>query len=126
MAPCTPERKEDSERDFHLNEEVVLPLTVGCRVWHIFNVAAGALDVFLQNILKREVLEDSDDVGEALVEGRHVAVAGLGEIFAQSIDESMRHFVSDDVVREAGENVLAGEIRSGILLVGAEVPEEQR
>ena len=50
----------------------------------------------------------------------------LDEILAQTVDEGVRHLVGDDVVRQAREDFLPRQVRSGVLFVGAEVPEEQR
>jgi len=70
------------------------------------------------------MLEDGHDVGEALVEGEDVAVRGLEVARAEAVDESVRHLVCDDVVREAGEDRLAREVRAGVFVVGAKVAEE--
>ena len=59
------------------------------------------------------MLEQRDDVGEALVERQHVDVGRLEEIAAQAVHDGVRHLVGDDVVRQAGEDGLARQVRPG-------------
>ena len=58
----------------------------------------------------REVAEQRREVGEALVEGQHVGIGRLGEVGADAVDDGVRHLVRDDVVRQAGEDALAGQV----------------
>ena len=50
------------------------------------------------------MLEDSDDVGEGLVEGEHVGVGGVLEAPVHPVEQRVRRLVRDDVVGQAGEH----------------------
>ena len=71
----------------------------------------------------REVGEQRRQIGESLVERRNVDIGGLHEIFTDAVDDRMRRFVGDDVVRQTGENGLAGQIAPGIGAAGLEITE---
>ena len=70
------------------------------------------------------MLEDRDNVRETFVEGRDIAVARLDEKLAQPVNERMCHLVSDDVMREAGEDGLARQVRPWVLPIRAEIAEQ--
>ena len=80
---------------------------------------AGQPDRVGQRLLVREVGEQRGEVGEAFMEGQHVGIGRLGEVRADAVDDGMRHLVGDDVVRQAGEDALAGQVAALIGLVGA-------
>lgn len=57
-----------------------------------------ALQLVSKDLRDREVLEDSDDVGDRLMEGEDVEVGRLVVVTAQAMDDGMCHLVRDDVV----------------------------
>jgi hypothetical protein len=71
------------------------------------------------------VLEEGDDVGERFVEGEHIRVARFGEIGVQPVQERVRGLVRDDVVREAGKDQAARQVRPGVLGDRWKIAEEQ-
>ncbi len=72
------------------------------------------------------MLEQRDDVGERLVEGRHVRVRGLLEAAVQAVQQRMRHLVGNDVARQAREHHRARRRRIAFTRFGREVSEQQR
>ena len=50
------------------------------------------------------MLEQGHDVGEALVKGQHIDVGGLGEALMQPVEEGMRHFMGNHIMRQASED----------------------
>jgi hypothetical protein len=68
--------------------------------------------------------EERGEVGEALVERRDVDVGLLEKAAADAIDDRVRGLVNHDVVREAGEDRLAGDVAPRIFVVRAEIAEE--
>jgi hypothetical protein len=61
-------------------------------------VAMLALQLVSKDLRDREVLEDSDDVGDRLVESEDVEVGRLVVVTPQAMDDGMCHLVRDDVV----------------------------
>src|SRR5260370_38532292 len=51
------------------------------------------------------------DIGEGLVKGAYVRVGRRVEVWTQAIDDCVGHLVSDDVVRQASEDRLAGQVQ---------------
>ena len=89
-------------------------------------VGPVGLDVAGQQLRQREVLEQRHHVGEALVEGVHVDVGRLLVQGAEPIDQGVRRLVHDDVVGQAAEHPLPGQVPAGVARIGAEVAEAQR
>lgn len=58
------------------------------------------------------------------MERQHIAVRGLEEIGPQPMDDGVGDFVRNDVMREAGEDRLAGKVLTRRLSVGAEIAKE--
>ena len=56
------------------------------------------------------MLKERDDIGEGLVKSQHIRVAGLFEAAVQAIEQGMRCFMRNDIVREAGEDRAAGQV----------------
>ena len=103
------------------------PATVGLgRHVKLMNGAAGPLDQLQQRLLVAEVLEQRHDVGERLVERGRVRAGRLEEEATLAIDEGVRRLVGDDVVREAGEDGLAGQVHARIGAGRLEIAEHQR
>jgi hypothetical protein len=71
-------------------------------------IAAGARDLGAQRLGQAEMLEQRDGIGEGLVKGQHVGVGRLAHAPVQPVEQRVRDLVRDDVVREAGEDQLAG------------------
>ena len=81
-------------------------------------IAARARDLVSQHARIGEVLEQRDDVGERLVEGGHVGVARLVEARMHAVEQRVRGFVRDDVVRQAGEDHRARRVVGVLRLTG--------
>ena len=88
-------------------------------------VGPVGLDVAGQQLRQREVLEQRHHVGEALVEGVHVDVGRLLVQGAEPIDQRVRRLVHDDVVGQAAEHPLPGQVPAGVAGIGTEVAEAQ-
>ena len=73
-----------------------------------------------------EVLEQGHDVRERLVEREGVRPGRLHEVRPDAVEHRVGRLVDDDVVREAGEHDLAGQVPSRTVVRGREVPEQQR
>lgn len=71
-------------------------------------------DVLAQNRRKREMLEDRHDIGKSLVKSGDIAIRWFSEIAAETIDDGVRNLVRDDVLRQAGKNVLPRNIGTRI------------
>ena len=72
------------------------------------------------------MLEQRNDVGEALVEGADVGI-GRAEVAAvHAVEQRVGGLVRDDVVRQAREHHSTGNVLRGRALGGAEIAEEQR
>ena len=54
-----------------------------------------------QNLRVGEVLKQRDEIGEGLVKGQHVTVVGFEKVALHAVENGMRGFVRDDVVRQA-------------------------
>jgi hypothetical protein len=108
LARGRPELRADVEQAAPRIEEVVLGLPDG-----------GA-----HHLGEREPLEHGDDVGEGLVQCRHLGAGGLVVAAMQPAQRRMGDLVGDDVVRQAGEYQLSRQVRAGIVDVGRKVTEE--
>ena len=86
--------------------------------------AAGVLDRVDQRIVLREVREQRAQIGEAFVKRQHVGIGGLREIRPDAVDDRVGHLVRDDVLRQTGENELAGKIAALSGLVRGEVAKQ--
>jgi hypothetical protein len=58
------------------------------------------------------------------MEGQHVGIGGLGEVGANSVDDGVGHLMSDDVLRETGENALTRKVATLAGLVSDEETEQ--
>ena len=58
------------------------------------------------------------------MKSQHVGIGGLGEIRPNAVDDRVGHLVGDNVLREAGENELAGEISTLSGFVRGEVAKQ--
>lgn len=72
------------------------------------------------------MLEERDNIGKALVKGRHVLVAWLKKVSPQSIHQRVGGFMRDNIVRQTGEDRLTWKIRTGVRSICAKITEEQR
>ena len=90
----------------------------------LIEAPAGALDRVDQGVLLGEMREQRAQVREALVEGQHVGIGGLREVGADAVDDRVGHLVRDDVLRQAGEDALAGKVAALAALVGGEEAEQ--
>ena len=77
----------------------------------LIKAPAGQPDRLGQRLLVGEMREQRAQVGEALMEGQHVGIGRLGEVGADAVDDGVGHLVRDDVLRQAGEDALAGRLR---------------
>ena len=73
------------------------------------------IDAVLRNrggddILVGEVLEDSHQIAEGFMKGRHVWPRGQQVLLAQAVQQRVTEFVRDDVLRKAGEDITSGRI----------------
>ena len=89
-------------------------------------VSARPLDLVEQHSGKREVLEDCHDVGKRLVKGKHIAIRGVHQPAMQPIENRMRRFMSDNVVRQTREGHAAGHAVGGQVRPRGKVSEEER
>src|SRR5262249_2288981 len=71
-----------------------------------------------------EVLKKRDDVGERFVKRRRVGTGWLHKEFALPVDQRMRCFVRNDVMRKTSEDSLAGKITAGIRVRGRKVAKD--
>src|SRR5262245_17388924 len=60
-------------------------------------LAAGSSQSLVQDFFITEPLKYRDEVGKSLVKREHVRSAGPREVSAQTVEQSMSDFVSDDV-----------------------------
>jgi len=65
--------------------------------------AARRRDLVSQRLRQREVLEQGHDIGKRLVERPDVGIGRLEELRAQAVQQRMRGFVGDDIMRRGGE-----------------------
>ena len=72
------------------------------------------------------MLEQRNDVGECLVERRHIRIGRFLETPVQPVEQRMRHFVGDDVAGQAGEDRRAWRRGVAITAVCREIAEQQR
>ena len=86
---------------------------------------AGGIQPILDQLAKREALEQRDDVGEALVERRHVGVGVLDVALVNRVENRVRRLVGDDVGAQTGEDQPAGIVRALELIGGGEVAEQE-
>ena len=86
----------------------------------LVEATAGLSDRVEQRFLVREVQEQRRQIGERLVEREHVGVRWLGEEGPDPVDDRVRDLVRDDVVRQASEDALAGQV---VALIGIRSPE---
>jgi hypothetical protein len=82
------------------------------------------LDLVTQEFLEGEMLEEGNNIGKALVEGEHIGVGRLEEVGALAMDDGMSQLVNDHIVRQAGEDHLAGQVEARVLPVSLEIAEE--
>ncbi len=66
------------------------------------------------------------EIGERLVEGRHVGVAVVLEEAVQAVEQGVRRLVRDHVLRQAGEDQPPRQVLARVGEAGREVAEEQR
>ena len=71
------------------------------------------------------MLEQRDDVGERLVERRHVDIRPLGIARMQAVEQRVRGLVRNDVMRDCAEDDGAAHHRPAAV-GGREIAEEQR
>ncbi len=90
------------------------------------DVATCPGDLMPKNLAEREVLKQRHDVGECLVKGEHVGIGRTIEAAVHAVEQGVRGFVGDDVVRQAGEHHAAGHVVTGIIGRRGEIPEEKR
>src|SRR5262249_53775557 len=87
-------------------------------------IAAGACDLVSEDARIREMLEQRNDVGKSFVEGEHILVDRLVETWVYAVEQRVRRFMRNNVVRKTREDRGARRIPS-ILCPSWEVPEEQ-
>ena len=87
-------------------------------------VAATTADLMLEQFGQVEPLKQCDDIGEGLVKCQHIDVGGFGESRVHPVEDRVGGLVGDDVVRQAGVDRKAGQLRTGP--VRGERAEEQR
>ena len=73
------------------------------------NAAARFPDAALDDVGVGEVEEQRDEIGERLVERRHVHVGRIHERRAQPVEQRVRRLVRDDVVAERGADQAVAE-----------------
>src|SRR5262249_41567974 len=72
-----------------------------------------------------EMLQERNNVGEGFVKRRCVEAGRLHKKRALSINQRMRGFVDDDVVRQAREHCLARKIRPRVQARGRKIAKDQ-
>ena len=77
-----------------------------------------------QNFLVGKMSKQRRQVGKSFMKRRNVDVGRLHEIFAYSVDNGMRRFVGNDVVRQAGEDGLSRQIAPRLGAAGLEIAEQ--
>src|SRR5207253_3710380 len=90
------------------------------------NQAAGALDHLYQCFLVTEVLKQRDDVRESFVKSGRVRTSVFEKILSLPVNERVRCFVDDNVVRQTREDGLTWQVVTGVCLAGREVAEYYR
>src|ERR1700730_17509674 len=84
-------------------------------------VAMRPVELKAQQFWEGEVLKDRDDIGEGLVKSRHIDVCLLLIITVNAVEQRMRRFVRDDVVRETSKHQLSTVGRT----TGRKISEQQ-
>ena len=85
----------------------------------------GGVQPVLDQFAKREALEQRHDVGEALMERRHVGVGVLDVARMNRVENRVRRLVGDDVRAQAGEDEPARIVGALELIGGGEVAEQE-
>ncbi len=91
----------------------------------VVKFSASLCELGQQNLMVREVLQEGHDVGERLVEGEDVGIAGIYEIPVHAVEQGVRGFMGDNVVGEACEHNAAGNVAIAVAAFGGEVAEEE-
>jgi hypothetical protein len=86
---------------------------------------AQLADAALDDFRVREVQEQCDEIGERLVERRHVHVGRVGKRRPQTVEQRMRGLVRDDVVTERGGDQPFAQREARRMLAGREVTERK-
>src|SRR6185369_8190684 len=71
------------------------------------------------------MLEQRHDICKRFVKGQRIAMTILDETTVHSVQQGMRRFVGNDVVREARKNDAVGNVVSGRARRCREIPEQQ-
>jgi hypothetical protein len=95
-----------------------------CRECSFEEHAAGALDLVEQRLLMREMSKQRGEVGEGLVKCGDVRIRLLGEVLTEPVNDCVRRFMHDDVMRKAREDDLSREVAPRVGRARAEVPEQ--
>ena len=74
------------------------------------DLSAGAFDHFQQRFFEAEVLKQCDQIRKGFMKRGRISAGRFGEEIALAIDQGVRGFVGNNVVRKACEHGLAGEI----------------
>src|ERR1043165_3638714 len=86
--------------------------------------AAGFLNRVEQRFLMREVTKERHDIGERFVKCGDVRTRPFREVSANTVEDRVREFMHDDVVRQTSEHCLTGQIASGIYSTGAKISKQ--
>ena len=78
-------------------------------------VFTGQVTPRLSNLIKQDLregkmLEKCDDIGKGFVEGQHVNVTWIHEAGVHAVEQGMRCFMSNNIVREAVEDHATGKV----------------
>ena len=71
------------------------------------------------------MLEQGNDVGECFVEGQHVEVGGFHQPTGHAVQEGVRGFMGDHIVRQTGEDDPAGLEAGGVEGTRGKIAEQQ-
>ncbi|MFC3437231.1 hypothetical protein [Nocardia seriolae] len=72
------------------------------------------------------MLEQRDQIGDRLMAGEDILIGGQPVLPPDPMHDGVGHLVRDDVVRQAGENHLSGQIRTRIVGVCLVIAEQHR
>jgi hypothetical protein len=89
------------------------------------NDTTRPLDGVEQGIFETEVLQKSDNVREALMEGRRVRTSGIAKVTSNTIQDRVGGFMDDDVVGETGENQLTRQIWADVKIRSLKVTKKK-
>src|SRR6478672_7366686 len=79
-----------------------------------------------QHLGKTEVLKERDDIGERFMKGERVRICRLQKFRKNRIEQCVRRFMRDDVMRQTGEDHSAWKLRAPRLGGRWKVTKEQR